>query len=119
MNPSHELGEEAEREAERHLRSLGCRILARRWRCPLGELDLVVREGEEIVFVEVKARSGSSFGPAELAVDGRKRKRIVRAALSYVEKERVSSPLRFDVVVLQGGELRHIRAAFSAEGYTR
>ncbi len=119
MNPAGEFGEEAEREAERHLRSLGCRVLARRWRCPLGELDLVVRDGEEVVFVEVKARSGASFGPAEHAVDARKRKRLVRAALSYLEKERVSSPLRFDVVALQGGELRHIRGAFSAEGYTR
>lgn len=119
MNPSQEFGEEAEREAGRYLKSLGCRILARRWRCPLGELDLVARDGEEVVFVEVKARSGSSFGPAELAVNGPKRKRIVRAALSYIEKERISSPLRFDVVVLQGRELRHIRGAFSAEGYTR
>lgn len=114
-----EFGKAAEAEAEGCLAAKGYRILERGWRTPFGEVDLIAQDGETLVFVEVKARSSSSFGPAESAVDRRKQRRIVKAALAYLQRRREEHPVRFDVVAIQGGEVRHIQGAFSTEGWTR
>lgn len=113
------LGREGEEAAGRFLESLGWRILERGWRTRLGEVDLIARDGDTVVFVEVKTRSSNRFGPAESAVDRRKRGRIVRAALAWLGRSGLDAPVRFDVVALQGGEMRHVRDAFTAEGWTR
>jgi len=113
------LGRAGEAAAERFLESLGWRILARSWRTRMGEVDLIARDGSTVIFVEVKARSSGRFGPAECAVDRRKQGRIVRAALAYLQREKLDAPVRFDVVALQDGEIRHVKDAFSAQGWTR
>jgi putative endonuclease len=113
-------GKAAELAAESFLAGKGYRILARGWRTRMGEVDLIARDGGTVVFVEVKARSSGLFGPAEAAVDRRKQGRIVRASLAYLQRERLDGvPVRFDVVALQGGEIRHVQDAFAAEGWTR
>ncbi len=116
----HDLGRRGEHAAAEHLRSLGFRILERGVRTRLGEIDLVALEGDTIVFVEVKSRSGTGFGPPSEAVDRRKQARILRAAETYlVSRGGMERPCRFDVVeVLErpGGALRCslIRDAFQA-----
>src|SRR5688500_18295253 len=113
------LGGSGEERAAAYLERQGLAVLDRGFSCALGELDIVAREGETIVFVEVKTRSSESFGPAELAVGPRKQARMARAALLWLRARRLAGPpLRFDVVCLQGGELRHVRDAFQAPGYT-
>lgn len=114
-----ELGKAAERKAEAYLAGKGYRILERSWRTPLGEVDIIAQDGKTVVFVEVKARSSFSFGPAESAVDRRKQGRIAKAALAYLQRRGRENPVRFDVVAFQGGEVRHIQGAFSAEGWTK
>ena len=114
-------GEAAERRAAEFLAEAGYRILARRFRTRMGEVDLVAQDGPTVVFVEVKARSSGAFGGPEAAVDARKQSRIVKAALAFLQSRNFSNaPLRFDVVAVDPAGLRHIPDAFQAPGgYTR
>jgi putative endonuclease len=99
--PGYPLGRRGEDIAHRHLRANGCTVVARNFRTHegAGEIDLVVRHGEALVFVEVKTRSTSEFGEPERAVDLHKRERIRRAASQYARRAGVEwTGTRFDVV---------------------
>lgn len=93
-----------ERIAARELERRGYRILERRWTCRLGEIDLVARDGDVLVIVEVKTRTRTDFGRAVDAVDHRKQQRLARLARAYLARharlarDRV---VRFDVVGVQ------------------
>ncbi len=97
----------------------GYRLRHRNWRGPAGELDLVVERRGEVVFVEVKTRSGDLYGGAVAAVDGDKRRSLVRTAASYLGRFGLwERPCRFDVVTLERTRrppfwrIRHLRNAF-------
>ena len=99
-------------------------ILARNLRSRLGEIDLLAREGQTLVFVEVKARRGSTGDPPEAAVDARKRARLSRLALGYLAGRRLAErSCRFDVVGVSLDEsgtvtgARHIPNAFHLDGW--
>ncbi len=101
------------------LRAKGLRLVARNWRCRLGELDLVMRDGPVLVFVEVKTRLSEEAGCPEEAVTEAKRRRLVRLAQAYLARLRgPMPPCRFDVVAVsfkgRWPRLRHIAGAFSA-----
>jgi len=90
----------------------GYRVVCRNWRCRDGELDLVVRKGRQLVFVEVKARTTDRFGiPAE-AVTRAKQVRIRRLARQYLASTGERGSLRFDVVGILAGRLEVIESAF-------
>ena len=74
------LGDAGERHARRYLEAKGYAFVAANWRCPAGELDLVMRDGDELVFVEVKTRRGEGAGRAEEAVSPAKGRRLLAAA---------------------------------------
>ena len=76
-------GQKYEEMAVDYLQDRGYRILERNYFCPYGEIDVIARYGEYLVFVEVKYRGSSAYGSPWDAVDGRKQRRISRAALSY------------------------------------
>lgn len=102
------------------LRFKGYRVEARNWRCPQGELDLVCRDGETLVFVEVKTRGGGTAGDPEDAVDRRKQQRLVRLANAYLAHlGGEMPPCRFDVIAIEsslfGPWVRHLKAAFRAD----
>ena len=99
--------------AAAYLESLGYRILKRNVRGPGGEIDLVAREGETLVFVEVKARGSSRFGSALAAVDARKRKRIRTLAEDFLQFLPPKTKVRFDVVTLRRGRVQLHRGAFT------
>jgi len=111
-------GRQAESEAEALLRRKGYKILGRNVRSSVGELDLVAKDGEVLVFVEVKARQTEAMGGAIHAVDGRKRAKLIKLASQYLAQHSLVAPVcRFDVVVCQGGRdqpgrLEHIQNAF-------
>ena len=94
------LGRWGEDVAVRHLEAAGYEVLARNWRCREGELDVVVRRGREIVFVEVKTRSSIAFGEPAEAVTPRKaaRLRVLAARWLVVARPPGWHDLRFDVV---------------------
>ena len=81
-------------------------ILARNWRCRAGELDIVARDGAELVFVEVKTRSSLAFGSPAEAVDRAKAARIRRLALRWLAAERDARSASTDRPVLVGAALR-------------
>ncbi|MBI4385821.1 MAG: YraN family protein [Elusimicrobia bacterium] len=116
MSRCAKLGKSGEALAERYLLGLGYRLLHRSYRTRLGEIDLVMKDGETVVFVEVKTRSAvGGFGKPEEAVDARKRLRISRAAASFLQRAGLQDALvRFDVVTVLGAEIRHIPDAFGA-----
>jgi ribonuclease HII len=88
-------GETGEALAAKHLSRLGWEILTNRFHCPVGEIDLIARDGEVLAFVEVKTRHGSH---AAESVTSRKRQRLTAAAEHYVLSNPHDGPLRFDVV---------------------
>jgi len=93
------LGRLGEDLACRELERRGYAIVARRYRRRSGELDIIARDGDTIVFVEVKSRRGHAFGHAAEAVDFRKRRRLAQLAKGYVIRHRLTDrPCRFDVV---------------------
>src|SRR4029078_5096430 len=95
------LGLEGENLACRELERLGYAILTRRYRTSHGELDIVARDGEYLVFVEVKARGGGSFGDRDESATGQKHQRILWVAGEYVARRgREDVPCRFDVVAI-------------------
>jgi putative endonuclease len=110
------LGLSAEGRAALWLNAKGYREIARRWRCPLGEVDLVMRRGRTIVFVEVKARG--RIDEAAEAVLPRQRRRIVAAAEAWLaaHPEHAGYDMRFDAVLVAPGRLpQHLISAFEAE----
>jgi putative endonuclease len=103
------LGDLGEELAVRHLRSLGYRVVARNYRCRLGELDCVAVQGRTLVFLEVKARRSDDFGGPLEAVDRRKRRRMTRLARYYTLQHNLGDVAqRFDVVAVwfEGGKPR-------------
>ena len=97
-----------------YLSDRGYTVLSRNFRCRLGEIDIIARDGDHIVFVEVKYRKNFKSGyPAESVGIG-KIKRISAAAAFYIHKNRLplDMPYRFDVVSIEGNEITHIVNAF-------
>jgi len=110
-----------EERAVAHLRAQGYTILDRNWRCRLGELDIVAKDGATMVFVEVKSRRSGTFGAPQAAVDERKQRKLSLLALQYFQSRRIAPcPARFDVVAVtvgkDGGEVDLIRNAFDFRG---
>lgn len=110
-------GRRAEWLAAWYLRAKGYRILARRYRTPAGEIDLIVQRGRAVAFVEVKRRVevATAFG----AVTATSRRRIVRAAALWLQGHPAAAGFdqRFDVVICRPGRVpQHIISAFDAEG---
>jgi putative endonuclease len=106
------LGRLGEKLAAERLLVLGYTIVARNYRCPFGELDLVARQDECWVFVEVRARHGERFGTPEQSITPRKRAHLVAAAQHYLQAHALADvPWRIDVVAVAftpGGRLRRL-----------
>ena len=110
---SREQGAQGERKAEDYLTARGMELIARNLRYPCGEVDLVMRDGEYTVFVEVKRRLGTRYGSGREAVNLAKRRRISAVALRYLQaRGALGAPARFDVVEIQGETVAHLPNAF-------
>jgi putative endonuclease len=115
------LGNEGERIAERYLKKKGYRLVERNYRCPLGEMDLIVLDRRVIVFVEVKTRSDERFGAPMEAVHPRKQEKMAKTAQFFLAEHRLHNrDARFDVVgiSLAGREpiVEHVVNAFEIAG---
>ena len=101
MDARQSLGKLGEELACAELQRRGYAILARRYRSRFGEIDIIARDGDTVVFVEVKARAGEEFGGAAAAVTGWKQRRMTQMAVDFLARQRLSeSPCRFDVVAV-------------------
>lgn len=112
---TNQAGARAEDEAAAFLRRRGIQLIARNWRCRHGEIDLIVRDGDCLVFVEVRLRRGAGlFGGAAESVTAAKRARLLAAARLYLARM-PELPCRFDVMLMggqSGEQLEWIRDAF-------
>lgn len=114
MKNKRAVGTQYEQIAADYLIKEGFQILERNFRCRQGEIDLIAREGEWLVFLEVKYRKTAALGEPAEAIDRRKQERIYRAAEYYLYRFCYGRKLRcrFDVVVILGEEISLIRNAF-------
>jgi putative endonuclease len=97
------LGDFGERLAAAHLEAKGYRIIDRKFRVVEAEIDLVARDGDTLVFVEVRTRRGGAAGMAALSVNAAKAMRLLRAVDWYIEHhpELADDPMRIDVVTVE------------------
>jgi putative endonuclease len=97
-------GQAAEAAALRFLEGKGLKLVAQNYRCRFGEIDLIMRDGQSIVFTEVRLRKSNAFGGASASVDAHKQRRILAAAKHYLSGLRGSPICRCDVVLLSDVE---------------
>ncbi|SDY53978.1 putative endonuclease [Micromonospora pattaloongensis] len=112
------VGAYGERCAVQHLAAAGLRIVARNWRCPQGEIDIIAWDGDVAVFCEVKTRRGGAYGPPAAAVVPSKARRIRQLAARWLTTTGAHPrEVRFDVVAVLparrgAARIEHIRGAF-------
>ena len=97
-------GQYFEELAASYLQHRGLRLLARNYRKKFGEIDLIMRDKEQLVFVEVKYRRREDYGMALEQIGWRKQQRIIKAANHYLMVHRLSVPCRFDVLAISGSK---------------
>ena len=109
----HNLGQWGEDQAARYLQRQGLKLLTRHYHTRFGEIDLIFRDRETIVFVEVKTRE-KIFQPSALdAITSSKQKKIIGTALAYLKHRRFEKEnIRFDVILIEGDRLEWLRDAF-------
>ena len=117
MNQRQAFGKAGEDLAVRYLKKKGYKVLERNYTCPVGEIDIVARDGKTIVFVEVKTRRSLSYGSARLAITPHKQRKISMTALYYLKfNHQMRQDARFDVVTVfstrDNKEIDLIRNAF-------
>lgn len=110
-------GRGAEDRAEQLLRARGYEIVERNARSAIGEIDLVAREGGDLVFVEVRSRADDSSGMAEETVGPIKQRQLARAAMAYLAERAIEfDTCRFDVVAITGDDVALFQDAFRLDG---
>ncbi len=96
------LGSAGEQLAARELQSRGLSIVQTNYRCAAGEMDVIARDGDELVFVEVKTRRGDKFGSPAEAVNARKQQKLIEVAETYLQEHRLDNVnWRIDVVAVE------------------
>lgn len=96
-----DLGQWGEELALKEVKKRGYKCLVRNYRCPLGEIDLIARDKDSLVFIEIKTRKGSSIRYSKEAVDLRKQRQLSKVALAYMKENKCADArARFDVVAI-------------------
>ncbi len=107
-------GKEAENHAASFLQSQGLRLVARNYRCRMGEIDLIMEHGSTLVFVEVRMRRSENFGGAAASITGHKQRKLIHAAQHFLQQQTKQPSCRFDAVLMNGNKIEWIKDAFSA-----
>ncbi len=110
------LGEKGEELAVKFLKKNGYKIIEQNYKTPLGEIDIIAKDGDAIVFIEVKARESLAYGMPFESVNRAKKRKIARVALLYLKRFKEVPPCRFDVISIYYENNKHqfelIRDAF-------
>jgi len=113
MENKRKIGATYEKVATEYLIRQGYEILALNYRCFLGEIDIVARDNDTIVFCEVKYRKTKRMGTPLEAVGIRKQQVIMKSAMCFLNQYKLSkAPCRFDVIGIEGEEIAHVKNAF-------
>ena len=115
-----ELGQKGEEVAFRFLKKRGYDLIERNYVCKMGEMDIIAKEKDVLVFIEVKTRTSNTFGPPQAAVNLRKQVQLSKVALNFLKERKLKDvKARFDVVAVllgkQGEEIELIRDAFDLQ----
>lgn len=102
MKLNHPTGQAAEECALAFLLEQGCELVERNWHCPYGEIDLIMRLGDKLLFVEVKFRKTQAFGGAAYSITPNKLAKLQRSAEYYLQIKQLNTACRLDAVLLQG-----------------
>lgn len=108
-------GAAAEDRAAEYLQRQGLKLVARNYRCRAGEIDLILQDGNSLVFVEVRSRASTAFGGAAASITPAKQAKLIRAAEHYLLQHPNPAPCRFDAVLIDGNNLQWLRNAFEAQ----
>ena len=104
-----ERGRQGEDAALAYLLLQGLVLLERNYLCRGGELDLIMRDGDGVVFVEVRLRSGAAFGGALASITPAKQRRMVVAAQTWLLRQKTVPPCRFDALAIDGGRISWLK----------
>jgi putative endonuclease len=115
-----ELGKKGEEKALRFLKKKGYRIIEQNYVCDLGEMDIIAKDKDILVFIEVKTRTSMAFGPPQLAVNQFKQRQLSKVALHFLKEKKLEDvKARFDVVAIlllpEKEEIELIRNAFDLQ----
>jgi putative endonuclease len=106
-------GAQAEQLAAQFLQRQGLTLVQTNYRCRFGEIDLILRDKETLVFAEVRQRSSNDFGGAAASIDARKQQKLTLTAQHYLTSQPRTPPCRFDAVLLNGtGNIEWVKNAF-------
>jgi putative endonuclease len=106
-------GKNAEDQAHDYLIKQGLKPVCRNYRCKQGELDLVMRDQQALVIVEVRYRKSATYGSALESVTASKQAKVIAATHHYLANQKLDCPLRFDVIAISGtGEINWVKNAF-------
>jgi putative endonuclease len=97
-------GAQAEQTAARFLQKQGLRLVQANYRCRYGEIDLILKDGDTLVFTEVRMRSSKGFGGAAASIDARKQAKLVHTAQHYLNSLPHIPPCRFDAILMASPE---------------
>ena len=110
-------GAQAEQLAAKFLQRQGLKLLQQNYCCRFGEIDLILQDGDTLVFAEVRLRSSNDFGGAASSINAAKQGKLTRTAQHYLAKLARTPPCRFDAILLQavdGSDIEWIRDAFGS-----
>jgi len=106
----------AEQQAAQYLQRQGLKLVQKNYSCRFGEIDLILQDGETLVFAEVRLRSSAAFGGAPASIDARKQAKLVRTAQHYLCQLKRIPPCRFDAILMQSTDsesIMWIKSAFT------
>lgn len=109
------IGSQAEEDALQFLLGSGLNLLERNYRCRFGEIDLIMLDGSELVFVEVRKRKNMDFGGAAQSVSHAKQSRLIKTAKHFLMKYRQVPPCRFDVIAIEGDRCQWLKNVIEAQ----
>lgn len=111
------LGHIAEQQACDFLRAQGLKLITQNYHCVFGEIDLIMLDGSEIVFIEVRLRTHFGFGNAIESIDNNKQQKLLKSATHYLQKQDLidKADCRFDVIGFSNSNIDWIKDAFSYE----
>ena len=106
------LGASGERKACKYLKRKGYKIIARNFRNPFGEIDIIASRDDITAFIEVKTRLTDNYGTPSQAVDEARKRRYISGANYYFSGRQIDCTVRFDIIEVYQGEINHIENAF-------
>jgi putative endonuclease len=111
LSPSQQQGRAGEQAALRYLKRRGLHLIETNFSCPGGEIDLILRDGATLVFVEVRERADAAHGGAAASIGPHKIRRIMHAAETYLQRFDDLPACRIDVVAIDGGQIEWLQNA--------